>query len=144
MTRHVTSDPLSLDALLTETDHPDAGALVVFGGTVRRTHEGKEVTAIDYSAYGELAERTFAELEAEVCATFPVNACRIVHRTGDLAVGELSVLVVVRSPHRGDGFEAARYAIDTLKKRAPVWKREAYTDGTEVYLQGETLPGAGG
>jgi molybdopterin synthase catalytic subunit len=143
MSERVREAPLSVEELMTATESDEAGAVVVFGGTVRRENEGKAVTAISYTAYEPLAERTFAELEQTVLERFPVTACRIVHRVGALEIGELSVLVVVRAPHRGDAFEAARYAIDTLKKTAPVWKREAYSDGTEVYLQGETLPGAG-
>ena len=76
-------------------------------------------------------------------ARFDILSCVIRHRTGKLEVGELSVVVVVRAAHRAEAFVAGRFAIDTLKKTAPVWKREAYSDGTEVYLQGETLPGAG-
>ncbi len=143
MTERVDSLPIDLDALLEATDSPDAGALVVFGGTVRRHHDGKSVTAIEYSAYPPLAEKALAEVEAEAMARFDILSCAIRHRTGQLQVGELSVLVVVRAAHRADAFEAGRFAIDTLKKTAPVWKREGYSDGTEVYLQGETLPGAG-
>ena len=143
MNQRVDSAPIDLDALLEATDSPDAGALVVFGGTVRRHHDGKAVTAIEYSAYAPLAEKALAEVEAEAMARFDILSCAIRHRTGRLAVGELSVIVVVRAAHRADAFEAGRFAIDTLKKTAPVWKREGYSDGTEVYLQGETLPGAG-
>lgn len=143
MSERVREAPLSVEELMAATESEDAGAVVVFGGTVRRHNEGKGVTAISYTAYEPLAERTFADLEQEVAERFPVTGCRIVHRVGALEIGELSVLVVVRAPHRGDAFEAARYAIDTLKKTAPVWKREAYDDGTEVHLQGEALPGAG-
>jgi molybdopterin synthase catalytic subunit len=143
MSERVREAPLSVEELMSATESDEAGAVVVFGGTVRRQNEGKDVTAISYTAYEPLAERTFAELEQTVLERFPVTGCRVVHRVGALEIGELSVLVVVRAPHRGDAFEAARYAIDTLKKTAPVWKREAYSDGTEVYLQGETLPGAG-
>ncbi len=143
MSERVRTTPLEVEELLSVTESEDAGAVVVFGGTVRRHNDGKAVTAISYSAYEPLAERTFAALEEEVVARFPVTGCRIVHRIGELAIGDLSVVVVVRAPHRGDAFEAARHAIDTLKKTAPVWKREAYADGTEVHLQGEALPGAG-
>lgn len=141
MSDRVREAPLSVEALLAETENEDAGALVVFGGTVRRTNDGKGVTAISYSAYEPLAERTLADLEREVLERFAVNSCRIVHRVGELGIGDLSVLVVVRAPHRGDAFEAGRYAIDTLKRTAPVWKREAYDDGSEVHLQGEPLTG---
>lgn len=143
MTERVDSNVIDIDRLLEETDSPDAGALVVFGGTVRRHHDDKAVTAIEYSAYEPLAEKALAEVEAEAMAKFDILSCTIRHRTGKLEVGELSVVVVVRAAHRAEAFEAGRFAIDTLKKTAPVWKREAYSDGTEVYLQGETLPGAG-
>ncbi|MDR9414413.1 MAG: molybdenum cofactor biosynthesis protein MoaE [Spiribacter salinus] len=143
MSERVDSAAIEIDRLLEETDSPDAGAVVVFGGTVRRHHDGKAVTAIEYSAYEPLAEKALAEVEAEAMARFDILSCAIRHRTGKLEVGELSVVVVVRSAHRAEAFEAGRFAIDTLKKTAPVWKREAYGDGTEVYLQGETLPGAG-
>lgn len=143
MSEHVGAAPIDLDALLEAGDSPDAGALVVFGGTVRRHHDGKSVTAIEYSAYEPLAEKALAEVEAETMERFDILSCLIRHRVGKLEVGELSVVVVVRAAHRAEAFEAGRYAIDTLKKTAPVWKREAYADGTEVYLQGEPLPGAG-
>ena len=143
MNERVNSEAIDIEALLAGTESPDAGALVVFGGTVRRHHDDKAVTAIEYSAYEPLAEKALAEVEAEAMARFDILSCVIRHRTGKLEVGELSVVVVVRAAHRAEAFEAGRFAIDTLKKTAPVWKREAYSDGTEVYLQGETLPGAG-
>ncbi len=143
MTERVDSTAIDINSLLEETDSPDAGALLVFGGTVRRHHDAKSVTAIEYSAYEPLAEKALAEVEADAMAKFDILSCVIRHRTGKLEVGELSVVVVVRAAHRAEAFEAGRFAIDTLKKTAPVWKREAYSDGTEVYLQGETLPGAG-
>ena len=143
MSERVDSAEIDLAALLEQTESPDAGALVVFGGTVRRHHAGKTVSGIDYSAYEPLAERALAEVEAQALARFDILSCTIRHRTGQLAIGDLSVVVVVRAAHRAEAFEAGRFAIDTLKRTAPVWKREAYSDGTEVYLQGETLPGAG-
>lgn len=144
MSEHILEQALDMEGLLDQTASPDAGAVIAFGGTVRRENDGKAVTAINYSAYRPLAERAIAELEAETVRRFDVTGCRIHHRVGDLEIGDLSVLIVVRAAHRGDAFAAARYAIDTLKKTVPVWKREAYGDGTEVYLQGETLPHAGG
>lgn len=134
---HLSDQALLLDALLAETADPEAGALVVFGGTVRL--DGR-VEAIDYSAYAPLAERALRELELEVRERYPdVRACRCLHRTGLVATGELSVLVVVRAGHRPQAFEAARWAIDTLKERVPVWKQEHYTDGTREYLEGTPI-----
>lgn len=136
---HLQREPLDLDALLAETADPACGALVVFSGTVRNHHGGKGVERLGYSAHPALVEKVLAELEAEVLERFEVNQCRIVHREGELEIGEDSVLVVVRSPHRGAAFEAARYAIDTLKERTPVWKQEHYADGSVEYQDGTPL-----
>lgn len=141
--RHLQDAPLDLDALLSETADPSCGALVVFSGTVRNHHAGKEVEHLNYTAHAALVEKVLGELEQETIERFGVAQCRIIHRQGDLQVGEDSVLVVVRSAHRGEAFEAARYAIDTLKQRAPVWKREFYTDGSVDYQDGVPLSACG-
>lgn len=136
---HLTDEALDLAALLEETGDERCGALAVFGGTVRIDNEGRQVTAIDYSAYAPLAVKTLQAIEAETMQRFGVHQCRLVHRTGKLALGELSVLVVVRAGHRPEAFEAARWAIDTLKERLPVWKQEYYADGSNEYLEGTEL-----
>lgn len=135
----MTDAPLDLDQLLQETDDDTCGALVVFAGTVRNHHEGKGVSGMSYSAYKPMADRVLQDLEQETLERFPVQQCRIMHRTGSLSIGEASVLVVVRSHHRADAFDAARYAIDTLKVRLPVWKHDEYTDGTHAYQDGVPL-----
>lgn len=142
MAEHITNEPLDLNAMLAETESPDCGALVVFAGTTRIENDGRKVTDIDYSAYEPLAEKVLADLERETLRKFKISQCRIRHRTGNLRIGETSVIVVVRAPHRGDAFEAGRYAIDTLKHTAPIWKNEAYEDGTRVYQRGYALTGA--
>lgn len=133
------TDPLDLDALLDATADPAAGALVVFGGTVRNHHLGAAVTELAYSAYGPLAERALAEIEAEAATRYDILHCRLQHRLGRLAIGEVSVYVVVRAAHRGPAFEAARWAIDTLKQRVSIWKREHYADGREAFVEGTPL-----
>lgn len=142
MAKHITDQVLDLDAMLAETESPDCGALVVFAGTTRIENDGREVAAIDYTAYEPLAEKALAELEQETLRRFRISRCRIRHRIGNLEIGEMSVIVVVRAAHRGDAFDAGRYAIDTLKHTAPIWKNEAYTDGTRVYLKGYALTDA--
>lgn len=137
--RHLQSEPLDLMQLLEETRDPASGALVVFSGTVRNHHAGKGVVRLEYSAHRALVEQVLAELEQEVIERFGVQQCRIVHREGTLDISDDSVLVVVRSAHRPQAFEAARYAIDTLKVRAPVWKREHYSDGSVDYQEGVPL-----
>ncbi|HXG29315.1 MAG TPA: molybdenum cofactor biosynthesis protein MoaE [Nevskiales bacterium] len=137
------AEPLDLAALLAATDSADCGALVVFGGTVRNANEGRPVSGMAYSAYAPLAEKLLAEIEQDTLRRFDIRHCRIQHRTGELALGELSVLVVVRAAHRDAAFAAARHAIDTLKQRVPIWKQEHYPDGDSRYLEGVPLSADG-
>ncbi|NPV66107.1 MAG: molybdenum cofactor biosynthesis protein MoaE [Anaerolineae bacterium] len=139
MTTRVTDAPLELAPLLAETEDDACGALVIFSGVVRNTNDGRPVSGMTYDAHVALAERVLAEIEAEALARFGVRHCRIVHRVGTLALGEVSVYVVVRAAHRAEAFEAARYAIDEVKARAPIWKEEHYTDGASRYLDGTPL-----
>ena len=139
MPARLTDSELDLAGLLAETDTAEAGALVVFGGTVRIVNEGRRVAGIHYSAYAPLAEKTLADIERECLQRFEILRCRVVHRGGALKLGELSVLVVVRAAHRPAAFEAARWAIDTLKQRAPIWKEEHYEDGAAAHLPGVEL-----
>lgn len=137
---HLQSAPLDLDALIEETADPEAGALVVFGGSVRLANAGREVQAMDYSAYGPLAARTMADIEAETLAAFDITRCRMQHRTGRLVLGEMSVYIVVRAVHRAPAFAAAEHALEELKARVAVWKNEFYTDGSQAYLDGHAVP----
>ncbi|MGH8458693.1 MAG: molybdenum cofactor biosynthesis protein MoaE, partial [Nevskiales bacterium] len=121
---HLQTRALDLAALLHETDGPCSGALVVFGGTVRNENEGRPVTGMSYSAYAPLAEKALTEIEQDTLRRFDIQQCRIVHRIGELSLQEFSVLVVVRAAHRATAFDAARYAIDALKQRVPIWKEE--------------------
>lgn len=136
---HIVESELDLLSLLTQTEDPTCGALVVFGGMVRNHHDGKGVSRMRYTAYEPLAERVLTELEQEVMSRFEVPVCRIVHRIGTLAIGDASVFVVVRSAHREQAFEAGKYAIDTLKRRVPIWKNDYFTDGTSAYQEGVPL-----
>lgn len=136
---HLQSEPLDLAALLEETQDPGSGALVVFSGTVRNNHAGKAVERLGYTSHAVLVEKMLDQLEQEVIECFGVQQCRIIHREGMLEIGDDSVFVVVRSAHRGDAFDAARYAIDELKKRLPVWKHEHYADGSVEYQEGVPL-----
>ncbi|WP_440996502.1 molybdenum cofactor biosynthesis protein MoaE [Arhodomonas sp. SL1] len=136
---YLTDAPLDLASLLGETDDPRCGALVVFEGVVRDHHDGRGVAGMEYTAYEPLARRELEALEQEARERFGVPVCRIVHRLGRLGIGEASVLVVVRAPHRRDAFDAARYAIDTLKQRVPIWKRDFFADGDEGWQDGTSL-----
>jgi molybdopterin synthase catalytic subunit len=125
----VTTDPLSIDEAYAAVRRPDCGAVALFVGTVRNHHNGKTVTRISYSAFQEMAEKEFAAIGAECAKRWKTGAVYIAHRTGALQIGDASVVIAVSSAHRAESFEACRYAIETLKKMAPVWKEEFYETG---------------
>ena len=111
---------------------PSAGAVVTFAGVVRDHAQGRSgVTAMTYEAYTAPAERALGEIAAEMRRRWPDLArIALLHRVGELALSETSVLVVVSAPHRGVAFEAATFAIDTLKETVPIWKQEHWDGGT--------------
>jgi molybdopterin synthase catalytic subunit len=126
------AEPLDPPALLDEVSRPDAGATALFLGTARDHSEGKTgVTHLEYEAYPEHVERSLREIAVEAAERWAVLCVVVEHRVGEVAVGNPSVAVAVSSAHRGDAFEAARYVIDELKKRAPIWKREHWPGGAE-------------
>lgn len=139
MGRWICEDPLDLSQLLKETEDPASGALVIFSGTVRNENESKPVRAITYEAHVTLAENVLRALEEEVLSRFAVRRCRVQHRSGTLQLGEPSVIIVVRAAHRAEAFQAAQYAIDQLKRRAPIWKEEHYETGESHFLKGTPL-----
>ena len=119
---------------------PD-GAVCVFDGIVRDNTRGRKTLYLDYEAYREMALEQMRGLAAEAVERFGVRDVALVHRLGRLVVGETSVLVVVASAHRGAGFEACRWLIDTLKKTVPIWKKEQFADGA-IWADGEPFPEA--
>lgn len=140
MTR-LTHEPIDYHALTESVRSPHCGAVALFLGTVRDL-TGEQVTVfLDYEAYAPMAEKKLAGIEADVRARWPVGNVAMVHRLGRLAIGDVSVAVAVSSPHRGDAFEACRYAIDTLKELVPIWKRENAPDGTGEWVHQNATPG---
>jgi molybdopterin synthase catalytic subunit len=111
----------------------DCGAVVLFSGTVRDHADGRPgVQHLTYEAYEEQAVPKLVEIAAEVRVRWPsTGAVVLLHRTGQLAIGESSVIVVVSSPHRPEAFEAGRYAIDALKASVPIWKHEVWDGGSD-------------
>jgi|SRR5665647_322741 len=121
-------------ALLAEVASVSNGATVAFLGTVREVNDGRAVTGIEYSAYGEMAERELAAIARECAATFGIADLAAEHRLGALALGETSIAIVLAHPHRAQAYEASRFVIEEVKRRLPIWKREGYVDGTSDWV----------
>jgi len=121
--------------LLAEVASAACGGTVVFVGTVREVNEGRRVSALDYEAYGGMAEQELAVIATE--AEDRWQGARIVceHRVGTLAIGDTAVAIAAAHPHREAAFDACRYVIEELKRRVPVWKREHYDDGTAEWVE---------
>lgn len=108
---------------------PDAGGVVSFVGRVRDHARGHSIEHLVYEAYPEMAEREMEKIVDEAAAKWPGTRVAIAHRVGRLEIGDAAVVVVAASAHRDEAFQACRFAIDTLKVRVPIWKREVATDG---------------
>jgi molybdopterin synthase catalytic subunit len=124
-------DPAALLAGMGDTR---AGACATFEGRVRNRNDGRAVEALDYEAYGPLAEKEGERILAEAREKFGVIGARCVHRTGSLALGDVAVWVGVTAEHRGAAFDACRYIIDEVKARLPVWKKEHYAGGATEWI----------
>jgi len=128
----VGDEPIDTSALLVEVGRPDSGATVLFLGTVRDHSPGKEgVTHLEYEVYAEQVEPKIREIIQEAVAKWPILNVVVEHRSGRVTVGESSVAVAVSSAHRSDAFAAAKFLIDELKTRAPIWKKEHWPGGAE-------------
>lgn len=124
--------PIDAAALVTEVGRPDSGATVLFLGTVRDHSPGKEgVTHLDYEVFAERVEAKILDIVEEAGDQWPLLSVAVEHRSGRVDVGATSVAVAVSCAHRSDAFAAARFVIDELKKRAPIWKKEFWPGGSE-------------
>jgi MoaE-MoaD fusion protein len=127
---------LDAQAITASVEDDGAGAVVTFLGTVRDNARGRPVTHLDYEAYPEAAEKMLAKIAGEMRDRWPVLGVAIEHRTGKLAIGEVSVVIAVSSAHRDAAFESCAYAIERIKEIVPIWKKEFYEDG-EVWIGSE-------
>ena len=125
--------PLSVDEVLAAVLDPAAGGIVVFVGTVREIDGDRAVSGLGYTAHPAAVDR-MREVAESVADRFPAVALAAVHRVGDLAVGDLAVVVAAACPHRGAAFEAARALIDELKETVPIWKHQLFADGTDEWV----------
>lgn len=133
LTRH----PIDLADMTRSVIQPEFGGLATFTGIVRNEQVGREVLRLEYTAYPAMAERLGEDIIREGQARFGVRLA-MRHRVGVLEVGEIAVVVVAAAPHRDEAFAACRWAIDELKRRVPIWKREHYADGTVAWVDPTT------
>ena len=131
--------PIDVSALHRHARGSGDGATVIFDGFVRDESHGRATKYLDYEAYEPMALGKMREIGAQLHQKFAIHRVAIVHRLGRLEIGETSVLIAVSAPHRAAAFDACRYAIDTLKKTVPIWKKEYFEDGA-VWADGELPP----
>jgi len=130
----ITESAIDHAALTERVRSHAAGAVCTFLGTVREMTGDRRTQALRYEAYPEMARKTMEDLETQARSRWPIVELAMVHRVGDLDLGEISVVVAVSCPHRHQAFEACRWLIDTLKEVVPIWKKEVWADGTEEWV----------
>jgi molybdopterin synthase catalytic subunit len=131
--------PIDVSRVAASVAGPSRGAVVLFLGTVRDHHAGRSVGRLTYSAYRSMALDGLRRIVDDLEASAPGLRAAIVHRLGEVPVGEASVAIAVGSPHRAAAYEASRTALERLKTEIPVWKREHYTEGPPLWREEEPL-----
>ncbi len=129
----VTQKAIDLQELVDFVTDPGAGAIITFIGTARDHNDGRKVIALEYEAYPEMAEKELARLGEEAKRRWKLQRLAIVHRIGPVRISEPSVVIAVSAAHRNDAFEASRFAIEEIKKRVPIWKKEIF-EGGEIWI----------
>ncbi len=135
----LTDEPIDAARVAAAVSAPSRGAVILFLGTVRGSRAGRPVVGLTYSAYRSMAEERLVRVVEEIEAGADDLAVAIVHRLGDVPVGEASVAIAAASPHRAAAYEASRLALERLKREVPVWKRERYGDGGSEWREEEPL-----
>jgi molybdopterin synthase catalytic subunit len=133
----LSAEPFDVAALREALLDDRVGAFASFEGRVRNHSDGRMVDGLHYEAYATLAEAEGKRVLEDALAKFDIVDARCVHRTGDLAIGELAVWVGVSAAHRDAAFAACRFVIDEIKARVPIWKRERYVEGGAGWLHPE-------
>jgi molybdopterin synthase catalytic subunit len=132
----VTGEAIGADEAVSFVADPGAGGTCVFLGTVRDRSEDGEVTGLTYEAWDELATRRLEELAIEMFERWGLRKVALLHRSGELAVGEVSVVVACSAPHRAEAFDACRHGIEQLKRDVPIWKKEHLRSGDSSWVMG--------
>lgn len=131
----ITKSPIDLREVLASVVTPATGGINVFIGTTRDHSHGREVKALEYEAYEPMALKMMNEIADHAKQTWDVQKVSIVHRIGNVPIGESSIVIAVSAAHRDEAFRACRFLIDELKRVVPIWKREYFADGTVEWSQ---------
>ena len=134
----VLESPLDVAGLRLAALDPKAGAVVVFEGCARDSHQGRPVAQLGYEAFVPMAEAGLHKLREEAMARFGLARCLIHHRLGPVPLLEAAVVVAVSSAHRQEAFQAAAWIMDRIKESVPIWKQERYEDGERSWVEGES------
>ena len=125
----LTHDAIDGDQLVTAVNRPGNGAICTFYGVVRDNADGRSVIKLEYEAYEPMALAKMGEIADQAANQWGISDIAVVHRVGEMQIGDPSVVIAVGAPHRGEAFEACRYIIDSLKELVPIWKKEFFADG---------------
>jgi molybdopterin synthase catalytic subunit len=136
----IVHDPIENGDVLSHVGSDEDGATLLFLGVVRDHADGRPVTGMTYESYEEMATPVLREIAEEAAQRIGGDRVAVVHRVGDLAIGDVSVAIAVSSPHRAESYEASRYVIEEIKKRLPIWKKEHYADGKQEWVKGTVPP----
>jgi MoaE-MoaD fusion protein len=128
-------EPIDIRQATAGLQKPEDAAVVVFEGVVRNHSKDKAVRFLEYDAYESMALKKLEEIGLRAKREYPIRDIAIIHRLGHMDVGECSIVIAVASAHRGPAFDACRFAIDTIKKFVPIWKKEFFEDG-EIWIEG--------
>ena len=129
----IVTNKINVQEVIESVSDPAAGGIDVFIGTTRNHADGREVQYLEYEAYESMALKMMERIADDIRSKWSVCKISIVHRTGRVGIGEASIVIAISSAHRKEAFEACRYAIDTLKRDVPIWKKEFFADG-EVWV----------
>jgi len=132
----ISADALDPAEALSFVADPRAGGTCLFLGTVRDHSNAGDVTGLQYEAWEEMASTRLGEVAQEILEKWPVRKVALLHRTGSLAIGDVSVAVACSAPHRAEAFEACRHGIERIKDDAPIWKKEALSSGESHWVMG--------
>src|SRR5438445_13509012 len=135
----LTREVIPSGAIASEVRADEDGAVATFDGCVRNHSHGRSTLHLEYEAYESMALAKMLEIAEHLHAHYAIDRVAMVHRLGRLAIGETSVFIAVSSAHRAAGFDACRYAIDTLKRTVHIWKKESFAAGS-IWTDGEGPP----